>query len=141
LRTVLSRQRTFPNLDWSRVKGKTLSRWVLGSLFVAAGANHLVNPAFYLRIMPGYLPWHRELVDLSGIAEMLLGAMLLARGTRVLAAWGLIALLIAVFPANVNMALHPEAFPGLPPLALWARLPLQGVLILWVWWHTRPENG
>jgi uncharacterized membrane protein len=116
---------------------KTLTRYLFGVLFIAAGANHFVNPGFYLRMMPAYLPWHSELVAVSGVAEMALGALLLVPRFQVVAAWGLIALLIAVFPANLNMALHPEQFATVSPTVLWLRLPLQGVLIAWAYWYTR----
>jgi uncharacterized membrane protein len=107
--------------------------------FVIAGINHFRSPDFYVRMMPPYLPLHRELVWLSGVAEVVLGVLLLIPRTSIAAAWGLIALLAAVFPANVQMALHPETFPSLSPAALWLRLPLQGVLIAWAWWLTRPR--
>jgi uncharacterized membrane protein len=90
-----------------------------------------------VRIMPPYLPWHLALVYGSGIAEIVLGAMLLVPRWSRLAAWGLVALLVAVFPANVHMAMNPEAFPDVAPRLLYLRLPLQGVLILWAWWYTR----
>ena len=116
---------------------KLAMRWLLGLLFVAAGANHFRDPAFYERIMPPYLPWHYELVLISGVFEILGGVGLLVPALAVPAAWGLVALLIAVFPANVHMALHSEKFPNLPPAALWARLPLQLVLLAWAYWFTR----
>lgn len=116
---------------------KLAAKWLLGVLFVAAGVNHFLRPEFYVRIMPPYLPWHRELVFLSGVAEVLLGVLLLVPRTTVLAAWGLVALLIAVFPANLHMALHAEQYPEFPAWTTWARLPLQGVLIAWAWWYTR----
>jgi len=123
-------------------KRKQISLWVMGILYVVAGIMHFVNTDFYLRIMPSYLPWHRELVYLSGIAEVLLGVLVLRPPTRTLAAWGIIALLIAVFPANIHMAMHriplqPGTVPNL--LALWLRLPLQAVLIAWAWWYTWPD--
>ncbi len=74
---------------------------------------------------------------LSGLAEIGLGGLLLFEGWSRLAAWGLIALLIAVFPANVNMALHPELYPWASSLGLWLRLFLQGLLIAWAYWYTR----
>ena len=114
-----------------------LTRYLFGGLFIAAGANHFLNPGFYIRMMPAYLPWHAELVAISGVAEIVLGALLLVPQFQVLAAWGLIALLIAVFPANLNMALHAAEFSTVSPTALWLRLPIQGLLIAWAYWYTR----
>ncbi len=71
---------------------------------------------------------------------MLLGLALLIRHTAVWAGWGLIALLVAVFPANVHMAMHPELYRSIPPVALWLRLPVQGFLIAWAYWYTRTER-
>ena len=116
---------------------KTLTRLLFGALFVAAGLNHFRNPGFYVGIMPPYLPWHLELVYLSGVAEILLGIMLLVPRWTVTAAWGLIALLIAVFPANIHMTMHPERYPSISLTALWVRLAIQGVLIAWAYWYTR----
>ena len=116
---------------------KTLTRYLLGVLFILAGANHFANTAMYVVIMPPYLPWHVELVYLSGMAEIVLGALLLARRYAKFAAWGLIALCMAVFPANLHMALHAELYPSLPAWGLWLRLPLQGLLIAWVWCYTK----
>lgn len=112
-------------------------KWLLGVLFVVAGVYHFVNPGFYVRIMPAYLPWHYELVLISGAFEILGGVGLLIPAVSRVAAWGLIALLVAVFPANVHMALHPAQFPNLPPPLLWGRLPLQAVLVAWAYWFTR----
>jgi uncharacterized membrane protein len=107
-----------------------LNRIVLGCVFILAGINHFRRPRMYQAIMPAYLPWH-------GVAEVLLGGLaLFSRGRRP-ARWGLAALLVAVFPANVHMALHTERYPQIPAWLLWLRLPLQGVLIGWVWWSTR----
>jgi len=119
---------------------KTAMRWALGLLFVAAGAIHFRRPEFYLRMMPPQLPWPVELVYLSGAFEIVLGALVLVPRYSSLAAWGLIALLIAVFPANVHMALHPADFPEFDPAMLWARLPIQGVLVAWAYWYTRPRR-
>jgi len=116
---------------------KELTRYLFGLAFIAAGVNHFVTPGFYLRMMPGYLPWHGALVAISGVAEVVLGAMLLVPRLQVTAAWGLIALLIAVFPANLNMTMHPELYPAISRTALWVRLPIQGLLIAWVYWYTR----
>ena len=86
--------------------------------------------------MPPYLPFHRELVFLSGVCEIVLGLLLLIPKTTRLAAWGLMALLIAVFPANVYMFQHQELF-HVSAVVLLLRLPLQAVLILWAWIYTR----
>ena len=112
-------------------------KWLLGVLFVIAGANHFLNTPFYLNIMPPYLPWHTALVYVSGVAECVLGAMLCTRRGERLAAWGLIALIIAVTPANVHMAMHPELYPQYSPVLLWLRLTLQGALIAWVYCYAR----
>ena len=92
--------------------------------------------------MPPYLPAHRELVYLSGVFEILGGIGLLIPGLRRFAGWGLIALLLAVFPANVHMALNPQPFidQGIPLWALYARLPVQFLLMYAIWWITRPER-
>ena len=119
---------------------QSLARRTLGLLFVAAGFNHFRGFAFYKSIVPNYLPWHGPVVAVSGVAEILLGGLLLVPRTARLAAWGLVALLVAVFPANLHMALHPRDFPQFPAWSLWARLPLQGVLIGWAWWFTRPRR-
>lgn len=116
-------------------------RWALLGLavvFVAAGVNHFVMPEVYVRIMPPYLPAPKALVYLSGAFEILGGLGVLPRATRAAAGWGLVALLIAVFPANLHMALHPEQFASVPAWALYARLPFQLVLIGWAYWATRP---
>ncbi len=116
---------------------KTLTRFVFGAAFVVAGLNHFRNPGFYVGIMPPYLPWHLGLVYVSGVAEVVLGAMLLVPTWTVIAAWGLIALLIAVFPANVHMAMHPDLYPSISPTALLVRLPIQALLIAWAHGYTR----
>jgi uncharacterized membrane protein len=120
-------------------RAKRIARYVFGAGFMLAGANHFVMTAFYVSIVPPYLPWPLALVIISGLAEIGLGALLLVRRWPALAAWGLIALLIAVFPANIHMALHPYLYPWAPVPALWLRLPLQAALIGWAYWLTRPE--
>ncbi|HEU4321794.1 MAG TPA: hypothetical protein VFS21_01480 [Roseiflexaceae bacterium] len=119
---------------------RVFGRVALGLLFVAAGLNHFRQPRFYLRMMPPYLPYHQELVDLSGYAEVALGALALVPGAEPAARWGLIALLAAVFPANLHMALNPERFRRFPRWALWLRLPLQAALIALVDWCLRPHR-
>jgi uncharacterized membrane protein len=120
---------------------KLVMKWLLAVAFIGAGVNHFRNAEFYVRIMPPYLPWHYELVLISGVFEILGGIGLLIPRFQVAAAWGLIALLVAVFPANVYMALHPEVgaerFPNLPHAVWWWRLPFQIVFIAWAYWFTR----
>jgi uncharacterized membrane protein len=113
----------------------TALRWLLALVMVAAGANHFISPATYVAMMPAALPWHLALVYASGVAEIAGGLGLLVPRTRRAAAWGLIALLVAVFPANVNMAVNelPLGTSTVPTWALWARLPLQLVLIAWAY--------
>lgn len=118
----------------------SLLRWLLALLFIAAGANHFRRPAFYERMIPPALPSPPLLVAVSGIAEIALGALLLIPRTRRPAAWGIIALLIAVFPANIQMATHPDQFPQFSRTTLLVRLPLQLVLIGWAWVYTRPRR-
>jgi uncharacterized membrane protein len=108
---------------------------VLAVFFIVAGANHFVHAPFYVRAVPPWLPEPALLVQISGVCEILGGAGVLLRQTRSAAGIGLIALLIAVFPANVQMALHPDLYRDVAgPLALYVRLPLQLVLIACVWW-------
>src|ERR1700759_4731467 len=111
-------------------------RWLLAAFFVLAGVNHFRMPLFYLRMMPPYLPAPLQLMEISGICEIALGVLLVVPRTARFAAWGLIALLIAVFPANLQMALHPETFPEFRSIVLMLRLPLQLVLIVLAWRYT-----
>ena len=115
---------------------RTISKYVLAFFMLVAGTMHFVNPDFFLKIMPPYLPLHSELVMLSGLCEVLLGILLLVPGSSRLAAWGIVALLIAVFPANVYLYQHQEIMPA-PSFVHFLRLPFQGVLVLWAFWHTR----
>ena len=110
---------------------------------VGAGVNHFVSPEAYLAMMPDVLPAKLALVYVSGVAEIAGGLGLIHPKTRRWAAWGLIALLVAVFPANVNMAVNelPLGTTEVPTWALWARLPLQLVLIAWAYAFTRPERS
>jgi uncharacterized membrane protein len=116
---------------------KTVMKYLLAFLFVAAGINHFIQPDLYLKIMPPYLPWPLFLQYLAGFFEIFLGVLVLIPRYSRMAAWGLIALLIAVFPANIHMALNPEKYPEASPLFWWLRLPLQFVIIAWAWWYTK----
>ncbi|MEO1288309.1 MAG: DoxX family protein [Chloroflexota bacterium] len=110
-------------------KTETIGNGILGIVFIGAGVLHFVSPKFYLAIMPPYLPFHRELVYLSGFFEILGGIGVLIPRYRKWAGIGLIALMLAVYPANIYMAMNPEKFPNIPKWGFYARLPLQFVII------------
>lgn len=125
-------------------KIKQVLLWLMAAFYIYAGFNHLVNPEFYLAIMPPNLPEPEWLNVISGLAEIVLGVYLLEPRTRVLAAWGIIALLIAVFPANLYVATQNVGLPGGEPgtgnaTLNWVRLPFQALLVAWAWWYTRPD--
>lgn len=112
-------------------------RYVLAALFLLAGTFHFLKPKLFISIMPDYIPWHRAMVYLSGAAELLGGFGILIQETQFLAGWGLILLLLAVFPANINMAVKSVQHSGYVSwysIATLIRLPLQFVLIYWVYW-------
>jgi uncharacterized membrane protein len=113
-----------------------LSRTALAAFFSAAGALHFVRPRPYEAITPPPFP-KKESVAISGVAEIVGGLAVLHPATRRAGRWWLIGLLLAVFPANVWMAVSPHKVPGMgnkiPRWALWARLPLQPLAMLWVW--------
>jgi uncharacterized membrane protein len=115
---------------------------VLASLlFIASGLLHFAKPAIYLKIMPPYIPWHLAMVHISGICECLGGFGLLLPATRRVAAWALVALMIAVFPANIYMATNPvqTGASAIPATIRWGRLPLQLVFVLWLLWSSKPS--
>jgi len=115
----------------------TWSQRLLVAFFTAAGALHFLRPAMYEQIVPDYMPAEHELVLASGAAELAGALGVIPQRTRRIAGLWLIATLVAVFPANVHMALHPDRYPGLPPALLWGRLPLQALVIWWVLAATR----
>jgi uncharacterized membrane protein len=117
-------------------------RVLMGVLYLAAGALHFLLTHRYIAIMPTYLPAHRALVLLSGAAEIAggLGILTPIPILRRSAAWGLVALLIAVMPANVSMLVRHADFPGIPLWILWMRLPLQLPLIYWAWLYTGDDR-
>ena len=118
---------------------KRVLLWVMGGFYILNGLNHFFNADAYIAIMPAYLPWHSQLVVLSGVAEIAVGAGVLIPATRVTAAWGVILLLILIFPANLYVAMNGLPYLGDEPnTALnWVRLPFQLVLIAWAYWYTK----
>ena len=114
---------------------RRFSRGALAALFVIAGTIHFLRPAPYLAIMPPFLPWPAALVALSGAAEIAGGLGVLLPWSRRAAAWGLIALLVAVFPANLQAIASGMNFDGwrVPVWLLWLRLPFQALFIAWIY--------
>lgn len=122
---------------------KELLRVILSIAIIVVGVTHFIKPEQYARIVPPQLPYPFELVYISGFFEILGGIGLLIPFVSVAAAWGLIALFIAVFPANINQAINSIPIDGIPhhPYLYWVRLPFQAVLITWAWWYTKtPEE-
>ncbi len=118
--------------------GVGLSRKLLGASFIGAGVNHFVMPRAYRAIVPPGTPGGAErVVVISGVAEIAGGLGVLVPRTQRVAGVGLIALLVAVFPANLHMARNPERFKRFPRWALYARLPLQPLMMIWAWRATR----
>ena len=112
-------------------------------LYAVAGALHFAMPGPYMKVMPPYIPQPLMMVRISGLFEILGGLGLLLPATRRAAAWGLVALLVAVFPANLYMAMQPAAAGALsiPAVLRWGRLPLQALLIWWELWCSRSLRG
>lgn len=116
---------------------KSGSRIFMGLIYIILGFNHFLNSGTYVKIMPTYLPFPLELVYLSGVCEIVLGALILFPGTARYSAWAIIAMLLAFMPVHIHMLVNADDFASAPLWLLWARLPLQGLLILWAWWYTR----
>lgn len=112
---------------------------VAAIFYIGAGTLHFLYPAPYLKIMPPYIPWPHAMVAVSGFFEVLGGVGLLIPMTRRAAAWGLVALLVAVFPANIYMATNPAeaGAESISAAIRWGRLPLQAILVWWVLWCTK----
>jgi uncharacterized membrane protein len=109
-------------------------RYAATGFWIAAGANHFLQPRFYEAIVPPPLDrWRGRVNVLAGAAELAGGLGIVSARTRRAARWWLLATLLAVYPANVHMAVHPERFPRYPPALLWARLPVQGLFALMTW--------
>lgn len=121
---------------------KEILRGILAVSIIVVGITHFTHTDQFAKIVPSEFPHPVALVYISGVFEILGGIGLLIPYISVAAAWGLIALFIAVFPANINQAVHSIPIDGIPhhPLLYWFRLPFQALLIAWAWWYTRqPE--
>jgi uncharacterized membrane protein len=127
----------------SSLRRKEILRGILAVAISVVGILHFVRPDQFAKIVPPELPYPVALVYISGVFEILGGIGLLIPCVSVAAAWGLIALFIAVFPANINQAIHSIPIEGIPhhPVMYWVRLPFQAVLIAWAWWYTRDPAG
>lgn len=121
-------------------RAKTISKYALAAFMMFAGTMHFVQPDFFMKIMPPYLPMHLPLVLISGACELILGVMLLFSATQKPAAWGTMALLIAVFPANIYLYQNQHILPA-PAIVHLLRLPLQGLLVLWAYSHTKTPSA
>ena len=128
---------------------KAIIRYLIGLSFAAIGVSHFTDPTPFLTIMPAYIPWHLAMVYISGFFEILGGLCLLYPRTRHLAAWGLLALLLAVYPANIHMLVNEIYLEGMPheKWLLWARMPMQLVFaagVIWageIWFWAKPETS
>lgn len=116
---------------------KLVFLYVMSVIYIAAGIYHFVAPGFYKKIMPPNIPYPMEMIYISGVFEIALGLLLLPASTRVYAAWGLIALLIAVFPANIQMAINFYQRKNPYLWIAYLRLPLQLLLIWWAYIYTK----
>ena len=116
---------------------KTFTIYLMGLFYIHIGIKHFIDTQWFMKIMPPYFPLHKELVYISGFFEILFGVMLFFEKTRFLAGWGLILLLIAVFPANIYLAQTNGAALNTSPLIAWGRLPFQAIFIALAYWHSK----
>ena len=116
---------------------KTITILVMASFYILVGVDHFLRPEWYVQIVPPILPYKFALVYISGIFEIFLGGLLLIPSMRYIAGWGLILLLIAVYPANLYLASTNGAAMGTTPLIAWGRLPFQFVFIGLAYWHSK----
>ena len=118
-------------------KIKTISIIIMSLFYIGAGINHFINPAWFVRIVPPILPFKIAIVYISGISEIILGSLLIFPRTRFIAGWGLILLLLAVYPANIYVALTNGKAMDTTPMMAWGRLPFQFVFIGLAYWHSK----
>ena len=118
-------------------KIKTVSIVIMSLFYIVAGINHFINPDWFVRIVPPILPFKAALVYVSGVFEIVLGSLLIFPRTRFIAGWGLILLLLAVYPANIYVALSNGKAMNITPVMAWGSLPFQFVFIGLAYWHSR----
>ena len=116
---------------------KLITIYIMSYFYIQIGIKHFTDPNWFMQIMPPYLPYHLELVYLSGFFEIILGILLIFKKTRYIAGWGLILLLIAVFPANIYLAQTNGAAMGISPEIAWGRLPIQAIFVALAYWHSK----
>lgn len=116
---------------------KLITIYLMSIFYIVIGIKHFTNVEWFMKIMPPYLPYHKELVYLSGAFEIILGMMIIFEKTRALGAWGLILLLIAVFPANIYLAQTNGAAMNTSAAIAWGRLPFQAIFIAVAYWHSK----
>ena len=116
---------------------KLITIYLMSIFYISIGIKHFISVDWFMKIMPPYLPYHKTLVYLSGAFEIILGIMLLFEKTRFLGGWGLILLLIAVFPANIYLAQTNGVAMNTSPALAWGRLPFQAVFIALAYWHSK----
>jgi uncharacterized membrane protein len=132
-------RRAIESMQLPKSRIKCFFLFLLSAFFTYAGFHHLFAPDFYVSIMPPWIPGHLALVYISGVFEIMGGIGVLIPRFRSLAGFGLVVLLVAVYPANLYMAFNPELFPDVPVVALYVRLALQFVAFYWAYSVTRPD--
>ena len=116
---------------------KSATVYIMGLFYIAAGVKHFQDSVWFIRIVPPILPYKMALVYISGFFEIFFGILLMIEKTRSIAGWGLILLLIAVYPANIYLALTNGAAMDTTPIIAWGRLPFQFLFIGLAYWHTK----
>lgn len=116
---------------------KNLSLIIFVIFYVASGLNHFLNPQFYLRLMPSYIPFPTEIIYLSGVIEIVLGVGAGIPRFRARSAWAVIFMLISFMPVHIHMLIHPDLYPDVPEVGLWLRIVIQGVLIWWAYCYAK----
>ena len=129
------------NMRYTRIL-KEFCLLVLSFLYISVGVKHFTNPDFFLAIMPPYVPYHKFMVNLSGVLEIVFGLMMIFRKTRFYGCWGIILLLIAVFPANIYLynSEIPQNLLSITKHEALIRLPYQFPLLLFAFWHSKKES-